>query len=359
MTCVFSCFLNLPSGYIANNIKGEVNVVIIFLTATSMIAVKPIYDNIGALLIGLKWSCRVQVIWILIQYLCWSSLNLDINQAVFVDTLGMVENASQYKGTGYIPTGLSWNAGGIAPIIFIGFFLENILVWKILIVLGALLTQSATLTIGVALCIVYSVVTVMVRHDWKTLKKHSLGAIIAFIILCLSILFISYINRNLIQTEADRLMDSFSYRLNGLSSEGDVVDSSTSAHLGYIVNLPTVFAHGDIIRFLFGYGINTSGYAYSAVTGQYADQIWIVESDITNILLNVGLVGFLVFYFWLIRNVAHLFVEKSQLAPAMLVIILMGVTYNLQYPWMIFIELIIFQYYDIIYKRAMSDQIYQ
>lgn len=342
ITCVLSCFLNLPSGYNSNNVKGAFNSIIVFLTATSLIASDEVRNNSDALLLGLKWSCRVQVIWIVLQYLLWNSLSLDINQTIFSDILGMVENASQYKGTGYIPTGLSWNAGGIAPIIFIGFFVENVLIWKLVIVVAALLTQSATLTIGIVLCALLSLAHAIAHFDSNKLKRYSIMTIITLIIVSFGLICIYNHNQDMIQNEINILRDSFSYRLNGLSGKSGVADSSTSAHLGYFVNLPSVIAFGGILQFLFGYGVNTSGYAYSAVTGQYSDQVWIVESDITNIFLNLGLIGFIAFYYWLLANVFKLFSKKSQLAPAFLIIAVMGVTYNLQYPWLVFIELVIF-----------------
>ena len=46
-------------------------------------------------------------------------LKIDLNDLVFNQTLHMVENASQYKASGLVSTGLCWNAGGIAAAIIL------------------------------------------------------------------------------------------------------------------------------------------------------------------------------------------------------------------------------------------------
>ena len=44
---------------------------------------------------GLKHSCVVHVIWCIIQFGAYTFMKLDINKLVFVDILGLVQNASR------------------------------------------------------------------------------------------------------------------------------------------------------------------------------------------------------------------------------------------------------------------------
>lgn len=134
---LLSLFSNLPSGYLINNIKGLLNYLIIFVLASSIVESDNKETCLYELLNGLCCSCRVQSVWIISQTILWNLLKIDVNKLIFSDILGLVEKASQYKGTGYVPTGLCWNAGGIAPILFLGFFLEKRLILKIIIAVSA------------------------------------------------------------------------------------------------------------------------------------------------------------------------------------------------------------------------------
>ena len=283
----------------------------------------------------------MQSVWIVGQTILWNLLKIDVNKLIFTDILGLVEKASQYKGTGYVPTGLCWNAGGIAPILFLGFFLEKRLILKIIIAVSAFLTQSATLTIGMSLCIVFMIVHNVRKMNVLVKCKKNISSIFAGLALILIFLFVSYHSFGVIRQQFDRLLGSFSYRIDGLLNSSSAMDSSTSAHLGYFTNLSNALGHGSFANAPFGFGINCSGFPYSAVTGQYSDQVWIVECDFVNILLNFGIIGFLFFYVWLMDGVLNLR-KKGTIFYAFLVIAFMGITYNLQYIWLIFIELILF-----------------
>ncbi len=344
ISAIISLFLGLSDGYILNNIKGLINYYAIFVLATSITSGRSDGSYIHSLLDGLKWSCRIQVLWIIIQTFSWNFLKIDINKLIFVDIFKIVEKASQFKSTGYVPTGLCWNAGGIAPIIFLGFFLEDKLITKLAVVIGAVLTQSATLTIGITLCVTFMMLQYARNLESLINKRKKITSILFGLLLFLAFVVFLYQSSAFISQQVNRLWDVFSYRISGLLNETSSLDSSTSAHLGYFTNLSKVLLFGSIITFLFGYGINTSGFPYSAVTGQYSGQIWIVECDFVNILLNFGAIGLILFYLWFIKGIDNLRINDSKITVAFIIIALMGVTYNLQYIWLVFVELLLFSH---------------
>ena len=66
----------------------------------------------------------------------------------------MVENASQYKASGLVSTGLCWNAGGIAAaIILVAAFAGS--QWKVVALISSILTQSSTMIVGVGIVILF------------------------------------------------------------------------------------------------------------------------------------------------------------------------------------------------------------
>lgn len=69
-----------------------------------------------------------------------------------------------------------------------------------------------------------------------------------------------------------------------------------------------------------------------------------MECDVVNILWNKGLLGFILFYGWLKRG----WKINHKYAYAIVAIMVGGIFYNIQYDWVIVLEIII----DIaIYKR--------
>lgn len=345
-TALISTFMpflfGLPNGYIANDVKGIINLCAIFVFASTVIRSGNAGERVSAFLIGLKWSCRVQACWIVLQFVLWTWMSIDINEQIFVSLLGLVDKASQYKGTGYVPTGLCWNAGGIAPILFIGFFLEKKRAAKLTVACVALLTQSATLTLGIALCLIFDLFGRRELHSGLNCLKLNKGAILLTLVALPAIIVLIIINTEVILGIVGRLWEVFSYRLAGLLSEGSTMDSSTSAHLGYLINIPQLLMSSSLFNLMFGYGNNCSGFHYSNVTGQYAGETWIVECDPTNILLNNGVIGFVAYYFWIASGL-HALRRFRPLFLSVLVLMLMGLTYNLQYVWVVLFELLVFE----------------
>lgn len=345
-TALISTFMpflfGLPTGYIANDVKGIINLCAIFVFASTVIRSENAGERVSAFLIGLKWSCRVQVCWIVLQFVLWTWMSTDINEQIFVSLLGLVDKASQYKGTGYVPTGLCWNAGGIAPILFIGFFLEKKRAAKLTVACAALLTQSATLTLGIALCLIFDLFGHGELHSGLNCLKLNKGAILLTLVVLPTIITLIIINLEVILGIVGRLWEVFSYRLAGLLSEAPTMDSSTSAHLGYLINIPQLLMSSSLFNLMFGYGNNCSGFHYSNVTGQYAGETWIVECDLTNMLLNNGVIGFVAYYFWIASGL-HALRRFRPLFLSVLVLMLMGLTYNLQYVWVVLFELLVFE----------------
>lgn len=335
-------FLGLSNGFISNNIKGIINLYAVFMLASTVIQSMDASEKVINFLVGLRWSCRIQVLWIVLQFASWNLFETDINEIIFVRLLGILEKASQFKGTGYVPTGLCWNAGGIAPILFIGFFLEKKRIAKLSVVCAALLTQSATLTLGILLCILFDILNNKKLQRRIAFKKISNNAIIFFIFFVPLIVILILGNLDSLCRTAGRLWEVFSYRQGGIFSESSTMDSSTSAHLGYLINIPQLLMSSDLSNIVFGFGNNCSGFHYSRITGQYAGETWIVECDPTNIVLNNGIIGFAAYYYWMISGLVGLRGNKP-LFLSILILLLMGFTYNLQYVWVVFFELLVFE----------------
>lgn len=354
-SAVSSIFLSLPTGYFVNNIKGILNIMAIYLLASSMESDE---DEAGAgcrsMLTAVSDGCKIQIVWIVMQSVCWRFYQLDINNILFNEFFGMVETASQYKATGYVPTGLCWNAGGIAPALILGFFLQKKMIWKIGVLIAAFLTQSLTLIIGTMLAVVLTLVFCPKKGiSLSDLLSDRKKAIIASALVLLFIM-VAVCNAGVITDGFLRIWDIFSYRISGLLAGGSNMDSSTAAHLGYLVNIPLLICTSPFMAVLLGYGVNCSGFHYSRIVGQYPSETWILECDPSNIILNYGIVGFVLYYVWLFKGLASLKNSKC-LCSAFLILIVMGITYNMQYVWVILLEILIFDFHADEIKNRFGD----
>ena len=77
-------------------------------------------------------------------------------------------------------------------------------------------------------------------------------------------------------------------------------DSSSSAHLSYYILYPQIVEENGWFTSLFGTGYASSGYSITNINGQYSGlRLWVVESDIIDILVSRGILGFISYYLFL------------------------------------------------------------
>ena len=170
----------------------------------------------------------------------------------------------------------------------------------------------------------------------KTRVKKIASMKLAFF-LCGTFLLLCVINK--IWPYALGKIEQIAYRFTALSGnlkggEGDVGVSSLT-HLSYYLLIPDMIMNNNVINALFGYGLGCSGFIYSKMYGQYVDSVWVIESDIVNTVLNIGIVGFLVHY-WIISRITFVVKrnkDKGKYRLFTLVILLSGITYNIQFNW--------------------------
>ena len=125
---------------------------------------------------------------------------------------------------------------------------------------------------------------------------------------------------------------------------GAVYDGgSANAHIRYFTAYPNVVKNGSVIQFLFGYGTGNSGYTMSKLYGQYADlKSWVVETDIMNQIYSNGIIGFILYYSFLLYIAIRGYKLNRKYFILMISIILAGITYNIQFDWVLFIEFLLF-----------------
>lgn len=336
LSTFFCLFSSIPLSYKKSSIIGIVQLIPIFLSVvvySRHVVSESFVESIKKAIII---SCIIQLIWCLIQFLLYKCFSIDLNQVVFRDILHMVENPSQYKLGNYHPSGLCWHSAFMAPIVIIAFvFSENYIV-KILAIIDAVICNNATAMIGIGVCLIMSIgfyAFYFLKEKTKKIKKRTIFGIIAIVVIFILVLF----NTEIFSIVIEKIVNIYE-RATGISRDG-----SSVAHIRYYLAYPKVVDDENIIQFLFGYGTSNSGYPISKLFGQYADlKSWAVESDIMNQLYSSGIFGFLIFYGLLLYiAIRGLKIDKRYFI-LMISLILAGITYNIQFHWVIFIEFLMY-----------------
>ena len=299
--------------------------VALFLTIFVIYASEKKYNMVNYYLKGVYIASIVQMCWGFFQFMIYHINGKLINDIVFIDWLGMVEQASQVKEGGVTLTGLCWNAGNVAPLIIFGYAFTRKFYLKCLFVAFSFISGGRTLLIGCAIC-----VAVDMLYSYKKIgiliRKNKAVIISVAILGCMAILIF----------KRDIIMSVFE-KISSLLESFTVLQTQSSArvHIRYWTSVPYITANNPLLTNLFGYGLNCSGYAQVLFFNQYADSqyAWVLECDYVNILWNTGYVGLLLHYIWIGKNVLKSVKIDYRYVIFFAGILAAGITYNVMFNW--------------------------
>lgn len=291
-------------------------------------------DILKAFFKGFYWSALIQIGWCILQYLSWKLVAVDINNVVFNSMFHMAEETSSYRDGNVVCTGLGWHAANLLPVLLFFYFKTKKWYMKLLCIIIAFLSRSATLSIAILLCFLYSFLRYFKYLPCRKLNSNDF-------IFCALFLFVVLYFILCGGGQFVELMSSLIQRIKDITStEGG---NSSATHFSYYLRLPSILKRSSFITLLFGYGIDCSGYVFSKYFFQYTDLIWVVESDFVNILLNLGIVGFVLFYAFVGKLLFKSIKVSPQTSVFMAVIIICGIMYNVQFGWTILMELLLYR----------------
>ena len=276
----------------------------------------------------------IQLLWEIIQYLIYTIAGIDINMTFF----STFYSRSYMKEGGFGASGLAWHPSNLAPLLVVLFWTTNNWYLKAAVIVASILSNNSTVIICVFVCLFINII--LVKKEKVQIKKRS----IIFAFIAVVMLVVLLFKTNLLSITNDRV--SFIYqRLFGGYYDG----GSTDAHIRYYTSIPTVVMKFPLIKILFGFGEGCSGFVMTSLFGQYSNTgAWALECDVVNILWNKGIIGFVLFYGWLTSIIRRGWKINHKYSYILIAIIVGGIFYNIQYDWVIILEIIL----DIaIYKR--------
>lgn len=313
---VAMCFALIPTYftlmYISNDIKKD-------------------SEFLYGLLRWMKLGFLVQIIYLPIQYFFYKIMFIDLNKIIFSDILGIMHNPTFFRQGQFYPSGFVWHSALLAPVFVLSALMIKNSFVKIIILVDAFICGNVTVLMGVLMVYVFMWLYSTVYTSFGKVGKKRIIEILS--VFALGALIV--VGTNVVQQVIER-MNYIIYRMSVAS-----MDSSSQAHLGYYLLFPKIIKNMNVTSLLFGTGYSTSGYAITEINGQYAGLLhWAVESDYIDMIISRGVVGFLAYLSMLIyiaikgRKISYKYVV------VVLVMLVQGITYNIQFEYVFFIELI-------------------
>ena len=333
---LISLAVNIDNGYVYTMVLSAALSSIICLFYMGLL--RQNVKIIEYLLAGIKASCALQLIWCLLQYVSYHAFRLDINQVVFSQMFHMIDNASRYVNGNLVLTGFCWHPSNMVPVLVLSIVMFNTwYIWLICIFIAVGMNSStailALLTLGIIKILRLLIRKEIFKHLTMT-KIVGAGLAIVFVVVAIT-------TTNLgiqIAGGITRLVE----RINGTN-----VTLSTTVHRSYYTLLPLVIRNTSIGKILFGYGPGCSGLAITRINGQYSLLgSWVVESDYMNILYGYGIIGFIIYFFWIIRTIMKKSPQKIFFIEFLMPLLVAGITYNVKYYWVVFTILVMSVHYN-------------
>lgn len=298
---------------------------------------------------AIRLTCVIQLVWCLLQLFAYKILGIDINQIIFGDFFHFVDVASCYKDGKFLPSGFCWHAAFVAPITIFGYLFSNNIWIKGLAVVDAIVCGNSTALIGIVACVCADILFRLIKIINNTFFKTRKSILYIGIFLLGMGTFLAF-KFDLVDFVWDKLW--YTYQ----RATGGVADASADAHIRYYTSYLEVLDFSTVIQVVFGYGFGCSGYPFSVLYDQYSYlKSWVTETDIMNILLSRGVLGFLGYYSFL----AYIALQGLRLDYRYFVLIaslaLCGITYNIQFDWVFLLELLI--YLSVKYRDNLFEYI--
>ncbi len=278
---------------------------------------------------------RVQVVWALVQYICWSFFNFDLNNFVLVDMFGglgrnswtMTSNlgtASQ-ANIALRLSGLNYDGAFLGLIILVGIVLDKSLVFKIIGISVIFVSMQRSSLVGLcALAVGY------IAHSFANGKFKVKVSASTFIIIVLSVILVVYclLFVDEIQNRIVTLISRFDFTASLTGT-----DSGTLRHILYIPESFILLFSISPLIFLFGVGPKSSGIIFLFSNNSLSDILidsmkastWSIESDIAAVVAGMGYVGLILYVCIFIKI---FYSNNWELRILAFAILIFGITYG-------------------------------
>lgn len=290
------------------------------------------YGNAVSLLKGFDISCKITLLWCVLQLGMYYIFHVDINTLVFNNLFGVNNARGDYFNGALIPSGFYCHRAVLIPcFVYLAFSATNPYL-LVLMVIVTCLTRSTALIMGIVFSLfLRGLILSVKRFSKRKIKRENLISALTILLLAILAMFI-------FRKKIDNLVTYIIMRI--MDSSSNKADNSSVVHFLYYKNLNAILKNLNLFRLFFGTGFGTSGQHYTWFNGQYSDMgAWVVESDFINILLNQGIVG-LGLWFYLMYKIVNISIKHKywENVAFVLAVMVVGIMYNIQFMWFTVVE---------------------
>ncbi|MDY4544434.1 MAG: O-antigen ligase family protein [Bacilli bacterium] len=276
---------------------------------------------------GFKISILIHTIWGTLEVILWNTIKFKLNEEILAPLLktNLAHHPTSFtyvSGSFHIrPSGINFEPAYLGILLLIGFFIIKSKLVKIFFIFLMIVSLSRTAILGLLLISIYKIITN--RKKYKNLLKPmvvSLSFIIIFFICLQKIPFL----QERVSTLTSRMT----------SVTDDTSKDGTDRHLLYYpLSIKIMMSDANVLQLFLGYGARISGYPFQA-NSAIAEKIrvenfvpgWSVESDLVDIFLSSGLIGFFLYYTLLLSNIK--LIKDNNLLIMNLSLLICGITYG-------------------------------
>ncbi len=261
------------------------------------------------------YGAFIQMVWSWLERLSYSIFYFKLNDYIFGEILSLESShaLSFIQNDAIRPSGLSWEPANLALTLVIGFILSEKKWQKILFATSIVLSTSTT-----GLVMLLSILMFDFLYNFRL----SFAKIRNSIILGVALLIVGMI--------IDETSGTISYNIEKLSSLFDVTDSNMSTafiHFLYYYYLLDVLQMQETMNLIFGSGSLLAGNVYSGagiINYYLLGKWWNPESDFITILIGNGLIGVIIYYYFLIKLLVTKYIENKVAEFKIVFVILIG-----------------------------------
>ncbi len=324
LICLLSSILALtrtflPNEYLQTNIYTAIQIAVLALPLCILL-----YSRnrvVDSLKLSLKYTCRIQALWAIAQYILWTIFNFNLTEVFLGDFLGGLgqEEWTNLSGTqignAFRLTGLNHEGAFLGFLLIIGFAIDESNYFRgIYFLCAALSTQRATILGFAALFLAFIIIGLFdnKRSGSSVITKTTIATITIKIIVIVAIVVL-LINIPAIQ----ETLLKFLYRFNLFNNQGSMLiltdDIGTARHL---LLIPETFIQLTSLTpdiSVLGVGFKSSGVIFTSyhnaieeyLGNEFLGRVWTIESDFASVFAGVGIAGgicYLVMYWSYFRK---------------------------------------------------------
>lgn len=281
---------------------------------------------------------RIQASWAIMQFLLYYIVHFDLNYFVFSSLFGGILGGGQSwtrfsnlststNGIMLRVSGLNRDAAFFGLVLFVGFIFEKQVLWKLIYLFCTAISFSRSTMVTILFIMIFKSLIIIKPTKGKLRNPKRILKYCTIICMAIFSFIIIYSRNEFIKNSMHRLLERFST----ITTGGD----GTGRHMGYFSAAVNVWAfYVPLILKLFGLGGTVGGtllsvYSYTVKTLDLSEAslVWAIESDPPNLLLGVGIIGFILYYLFSIKCAINNKKDKS-IMILIFAILIFGLMYN-------------------------------